>query len=348
MPPDPVPNPPVIDWPFWYQFGSPGPTWGCDAGTTPMLDNNGVLDNSVPTVFNLVQGTSYSCKTLSGELTWDAPSKTLTVHGTIYIDGSVEVEQSWGGQDAALYRGQGTIYMSGSFALKNTALCAVIAGNGKDCDVSGGAWDPNLAALIFVAKSKGTDPGVQAASGNNSAEVKSSQFQGVISGEYDIVSETTSVVQGPIISFKGGLNLSQTSGASFPDIHFAPSGAPATRRLPACCLLRASSEEAEMNPDSFKSGEPPTERNRMDLIQLLRTAVERGASDIHLKVGRPPVVRIDGNLEPLPGFAALGALELEDVVNQRQAPPRARGSKCSSARASSIPPISLAGSRGSA
>jgi hypothetical protein len=227
MPPDPVPNPPVIDWPFWYQFGSPGPTWGCDSGTTPMLDTgDGLLNNSVPTIFNVTPSTSYSCKTLSGELTWDAPSKTLTVHGTIYIDGSVEVEKTWGGQDAALYRGQGTIYMSGSFALKNTALCAVIAGNGKECDVSGGAWDPNLAALIFVAKSKGTDPGVQAASGNNSAEVKSSQFQGVISGEYDIVSETTSVVQGPIISFQGGLNISQTSGASFPDIHFAPSGAP--------------------------------------------------------------------------------------------------------------------------
>ena len=38
MPPVPVPNPPVVDWPFWYQYGSPGPTWGCDSGTTPMLD----------------------------------------------------------------------------------------------------------------------------------------------------------------------------------------------------------------------------------------------------------------------------------------------------------------------
>jgi len=237
MPSDPVPNPPVIDWPFWYQFGSPGPTWGCDSGTTPMLDTgDGLLNNSVTTVFNVTPSASYSCKTLSGELTWDAPSKTLTVHGTIYIDGSVKVEKTWGGQEAALYRGQGTIYMSGSFALKNTALCAVIAGNGKDCDVSSGAWDPNLAALIFVAKSKGTDPGVQAASGNNSAEVKSSQFQGVISGEYDIVSETTSVVQGPIISFQGGLNISQTSGASFPDIHFAPSGAPGNPPPPSVLL----------------------------------------------------------------------------------------------------------------
>ena len=47
------------------------------------------------------------------------PSKTLTVKGTIYIDGSVKVEQSWGGQDAARYDGQGTIYMSGSLVMKN-------------------------------------------------------------------------------------------------------------------------------------------------------------------------------------------------------------------------------------
>ena len=48
----------------------------------------------------------------------------------------------------------------------------------------------------------------------------------------------------------------------------------------------------------------------MELNQVLRAAVDRGASDIHLKVGRPPVVRFDGELEPLPGFSPLGALEL--------------------------------------
>jgi hypothetical protein len=238
MPPDPVPNPPVINWPFWYQFGSPGPKWGCDSGTTPMLESvgNTALDNSVPSIFNVTPNTSYSCQTLSGELTWDAPSKTLTVKGTIYIDGSVRVEKSWPGQEAALYQGLGTMYISGSLEVKNTALCAVIAGNGKDCNVAVGAWDPNKSALIFVAKSRGIDPGMQAASGNNSVEVRSSQFQGVLSGEYDLLSETTSVVQGPIISFQGGVHVSQTSGASFPDIHFAPSGAPGNPPPPSVLL----------------------------------------------------------------------------------------------------------------
>ncbi len=37
----------------------------------------------------------------------------------------------------------------------------------------------------------------------------------------------------------------------------------------------------------------------MDLNDLLRRAVEAGASDIHLKVGRPPLLRHDGEISPL-------------------------------------------------
>jgi len=53
----------------------------------------------------------------------------------------------------------------------------------------------------------------------------------------------------------------------------------------------------------------------VDLDQILSAAIDRGASDVHLKAGRPPVVRFDGELEPLPGFSPLGALELGQVVN---------------------------------
>ena len=43
----------------------------------------------------------------------------------------------------------------------------------------------------------------------------------------------------------------------------------------------------------------------MDLNNLLRSAVELGASDIHLKVGQPPILRRDGDLDPMEGFPAL-------------------------------------------
>ncbi|HEY7401215.1 MAG TPA: PilT/PilU family type 4a pilus ATPase [Actinomycetota bacterium] len=36
----------------------------------------------------------------------------------------------------------------------------------------------------------------------------------------------------------------------------------------------------------------------MDVVELLRFSVERGASDLHLKVGTVPFVRVDGELQP--------------------------------------------------
>jgi twitching motility protein PilT len=53
----------------------------------------------------------------------------------------------------------------------------------------------------------------------------------------------------------------------------------------------------------------------IDLDKILSVAVDRGASDVHLKTGRPPIVRFDGELEQLPGFSPLGAIELGHVVN---------------------------------
>jgi twitching motility protein PilT len=63
---------------------------------------------------------------------------------------------------------------------------------------------------------------------------------------------------------------------------------------------------------------------RVDLEAILGAAVDSGASDVHLKVGRPPVVRFDGKLETLPSFSPLGTAELEDVVSQVGASARSR------------------------
>src|SRR5262245_42905517 len=62
----------------------------------------------------------------------------------------------------------------------------------------------------------------------------------------------------------------------------------------------------------------------VDLEKILSVAVQRGASDVHLKVGRPPILRFDGELEPLEGFSALGAPALEDVVGTVGASSRSR------------------------
>jgi Tfp pilus assembly pilus retraction ATPase PilT len=52
----------------------------------------------------------------------------------------------------------------------------------------------------------------------------------------------------------------------------------------------------------------------MDLSAML--AVEAGASDVHLKVGQPPVSRSDGELAPAADFGGLGDAELQAVLDQ--------------------------------
>ncbi len=54
----------------------------------------------------------------------------------------------------------------------------------------------------------------------------------------------------------------------------------------------------------------------MELNALLRRAVELGASDVHLKVGRPPMLRRDGALGQLDGHEALTGTELALALNQ--------------------------------
>jgi twitching motility protein PilT len=49
----------------------------------------------------------------------------------------------------------------------------------------------------------------------------------------------------------------------------------------------------------------------MDLDDLLRRAVDSGASDIHLKLDRPPMVRRDGSVTPLEGTDSLTEADLD-------------------------------------
>src|SRR5512132_933347 len=69
-----------------------------------------------------------------------------------------------------------------------------------------------------------------------------------------------------------------------------------------------------MSEFPLNQGGSPADVNGMELNTLLRTAVEQGASDVHLKVGQPPVIRYDGALRPLDGWTPLGAPELAQVL----------------------------------
>jgi twitching motility protein PilT len=54
----------------------------------------------------------------------------------------------------------------------------------------------------------------------------------------------------------------------------------------------------------------------VDLDFFLGRAVDLGASDMHLKLGRPPVYRRDGDLEPLDGAAELTDADLDSVLRK--------------------------------
>ena len=59
----------------------------------------------------------------------------------------------------------------------------------------------------------------------------------------------------------------------------------------------------------------PIKHEAMDLVSLLTRAVDAGASDIHLKLGQPPVIRIDGELEPMEGSPATTEQDLLSVLD---------------------------------
>src|SRR4051812_14196397 len=56
--------------------------------------------------------------------------------------------------------------------------------------------------------------------------------------------------------------------------------------------------------------------NLLKIESLLEEVVKRKASDLHLEVGIPPYVRVDGNLMPLSGFNPLEESHVEALIFQ--------------------------------
>jgi twitching motility protein PilT len=54
----------------------------------------------------------------------------------------------------------------------------------------------------------------------------------------------------------------------------------------------------------------------VELVPLLERVVEAGASDVHFKLGQPPVVRLDGDLEPLGDEEVMSEYDLETILDE--------------------------------
>jgi Tfp pilus assembly protein PilX len=221
----------------WYSVASPGPLHPCTTSSTtpsgnalPVFDTNGVFDNSVPGVFNLTpDGYSYTCRTAGGELSWSNTTRTLTVQGVIFIDGSVTANTSgntpvtytgWGNGGACTSLGscQSVLFLSGTFLLSGEHLCAVANAAGNDCDQSG-AWDPNKKLLIIATHNQGGQ-----VSANNGIEINTnkSTFQGGLYAKYAIAIQSGGQVQGPLVSGTETISDGQSGILAFPTLTISP------------------------------------------------------------------------------------------------------------------------------
>ena len=114
-----------------YSTFNPGPAHPCAAGNNPnpplastVFDTNTVYDGGAGT-FTLTPSSSYTCNATTGsnvgQLQWDNTAKTLTINGSVFIDGNLTINQS------LTYTGTGVIEVSGTilFSGNNMTVCAV-------------------------------------------------------------------------------------------------------------------------------------------------------------------------------------------------------------------------------
>jgi hypothetical protein len=245
---------PSVDWDGWYTNSIPGPTKDCSntvgtkSGTTPTWDTNTVrnptTNGSVGTVFDLTPATSYSCRVgparspsgclpppsysgqsaavctqyPTGELTWDAATKTLTAYGTVFFDGSVKVDNNALNQ----YNGRATLYVQGTLRM-NGKLCGGVSGS--ECNFS--AWDPNTEMLTFVVGGNGAyaNGGDQVASGFSADFINSSQFQGAVYAANAVNFGNNAKTDGPLVASYVVFSNNVTSD-NFPTIQTVPAGMP--------------------------------------------------------------------------------------------------------------------------
>jgi hypothetical protein len=219
---------PTVDWDPWYLNANPGPYYPCltTSGTPPTFDNNQgsaatpsatKRDNSVVNVQDLTPSSSYTCKGSNGEISWNASTKVLTANGTIFIDGSAQIQNG----AVNTYTGSATIYISGTLLIKNSKICQAVS-NGT-CTTSG--WNPAQRMLVFVVNGNGSGGSPQSqVSGGDSAQLVSAYAQGAIYATNAIDLGTTSQFDGPLDGQT--VLLGQSTNSYFPGFTFVPAGMP--------------------------------------------------------------------------------------------------------------------------
>ena len=90
----------------------------------------------------------------------------------------------------------------------------------------------------------------------------------------------------------------------------APSAAAAAPSAPAAGAAKPSANAALDHVHEFEG----SAEARATIEQLLRTTVERSASDLHLRCGEPPIIRLHGEMHRLEGWGALENAQLDSML----------------------------------
>lgn len=231
----PVVDPPTADFAGWYGAADTiNSVSDCTtlSGTPPTFDTNGARDGSVTTTQNLTPAGSYTCRKVVGgattaELSWNSSTRTLTVRGVVFVDGSATVANG----ETNRYDGHASLYVSGTFVMGNsTKLCAV--DDGSDCGFEG--WNPNEEMLVVVAGGQGGEAG----SGVGVSLANSVQLQSGIYATYAINLGNSVRVEGPMVASEVMI-VNSIESYDFPFISTVPLGTPG-------------------NPNVYAEPQPPT------------------------------------------------------------------------------------------
>jgi Tfp pilus assembly protein PilX len=153
----------------------------------------------------------------SGVIGWNVATKTLTISGTIFIDGSAKIS------DNALnsYNGQGTLYLSGTFRVTGS-MCAAISAS--TCNFP--SWNPDFDMFMVVANGSGgqVNPGDSILLDNGDS------WQGGLYGTNAVEFGNNVNVDGPIVGSQIILSNNLMTNA-FPTISFVPVGMPSNEEV---------------------------------------------------------------------------------------------------------------------
>jgi len=215
---------PIADFPDWYRLASPGPKFPCNGGLVadhtyatnyPVFDTNYPANDNSQTVLDLTPNFKYDCKTVSGELKWDPATKQLYIKGSIYYDGSAQIN----GVGTIDYTGIGALYLSGWFYMRQSSLCGNTSGTG--CDFAHWNYTDNIMVIVANGDRTPTSPGI-------GIELDQSTYQGAFYATNSIQIGSSSDAQGPMVALKEVIR-NQSSTTDFPQFIKVPFGTPGNK-----------------------------------------------------------------------------------------------------------------------